>query len=181
LDAWLKAFAKAKKLTDVGITPPEEAGGGQERTMHDPNNYIASRAKASPRRETSAGARREEGARDPEARPLRRWLLKLVCLVRFGKLPEGIEKRIEADDDVEQLDAWLTASTTAATLADVPGAFGGAGVGLAEVPDGPPFSTKRLPVDTAPPGVTLNLYLRLVMCQRAVNGDRRRGCFRASQ
>jgi hypothetical protein len=65
---------------------------------------------------------KEEGRREGQQQEaVRRQRANVLLGLRrkFKKVPEGIVKRVEAADDVEQLTAWLDALFTAKKLADV--------------------------------------------------------------
>jgi hypothetical protein len=49
---------------------------------------------------------RQEGLQQGEVRSKRRWLVRLLRK-RFGKVPAGLVKRIEATENLDLLDAWF--------------------------------------------------------------------------
>jgi hypothetical protein len=67
---------------------------------------------------TIAEALMEEGAARV-AVPVRREMLLLQLREKFKRVPEGVVKRVESTESVEQLNTWLRAFATARKLSDV--------------------------------------------------------------
>ncbi len=67
---------------------------------------------------TIAQALMEEGAAR-EAVRVRREMLLLQLREKFKRVPQGVVKRVESTESVEELDTWIRAFATARKLSDV--------------------------------------------------------------
>lgn len=67
---------------------------------------------------TSYGATLAEGRKQGTALTLRQILLDLLR-TKFGRIPRGTEKAIQATEDIALLRSWVKRSGTAASLEDM--------------------------------------------------------------
>jgi hypothetical protein len=91
---------------------------GQNEGVRVLEDFSLEIAEESNRANTTAEALTEEAERQGALRSRREDLLRLLR-AKFHKVPEGVARRVEATEDVEQLKTWLDAVIPAKQLADV--------------------------------------------------------------